>query len=99
MKILETMTVGPLELRRTEEGWQYLSEGLGGEPDRWGDATASLGPFSGSGINGLLSAISAANARENELVETLKHIRGKSSCCDAWDTIDEVVPYDEKLYS
>lgn len=33
-----TMQFGPLELRKTEEGWQYLSEGVGHEPDTWCDA-------------------------------------------------------------
>lgn len=99
----ETMQVGSLELRKTEEGWQYLSEGAGGEPDRWCDATSVLGPFGGSGVNDLLDDLAAtkasAAARETELVEVLQHIRGKSSCCDAWDCIDEVVPYNDSLYS
>jgi len=50
-------------------------------------------------ILALLDRLEAAEAREIELVETLKHIRGASSCCDAWDHIDEVVPYDAALYS
>jgi hypothetical protein len=98
-----TMQFGTLELRRTEEGWQYLSEGVGHEPDAWHDAASVLGPFGGSGVNDLLDELAAvkvsAAAREQELVEVLKHIRGKSNCCDAWDDIDEVVPYDHALYS
>jgi len=92
MRILETMKVGTLDLRRTAEGWQYQSEGAGNEPDQWCDATDTLGPFGRSGVNTLLDALSAAAAREEQLVDTLSHIRGKSSCCDAWDLIDEVVP-------
>nr|WP_176451499.1 hypothetical protein [Pseudomonas putida] len=38
-----TMQFGPLELRKTEEGWQYLSEGVGHEPDTWCDATYPSG--------------------------------------------------------
>ena len=99
----ETMRVGSLELRRNQEGWQYLSEGVGGESDRWCDATSVPGPFGGSGVNDLLDELAAtiakAAARESELVDVLQHIRGASSCCDVWGHIDEVVPYDEALYS
>lgn len=98
-----TMQFGLLELRKAGEGWQYLSVGVDHEPDTWCDATNVLGPFGGSGVNALLDELAAtkinAAARESELVEVLQHIRGKSSCCDAWDHIDEVVPYDDKLYS
>lgn len=62
MSELETMQVGSLQLRNTDDGWQYLSEGLGGEPDRWSDAADILGPFGGSGINDLLDALSTAKA-------------------------------------
>lgn len=99
----ETMRVGSLELRRNQEGWQYLSEGAGGEPDCWRDAASVPGPFSGSGVNNLLDEFAAriakAAVRESELVDVLQHIRGASSCCDVWDHIDEVVPFDEALYS
>lgn len=98
-----TMQFGPLELRKTEEGWQYLSEGVGHEPDTWCDATSVLGPFGGSGVNDLLDELAAtkanAEARESELVDVLQHIRGKSCCSDAWNAIDEVVPYNDALYS
>lgn len=60
MSELETMRVGNLDLRKTDDGWQYLSEGLGGELDRWSDAADILGPFGGSGINDLLDALSTA---------------------------------------
>jgi hypothetical protein len=58
-----------------------------------------LGPLGGSGVNDLLDELAATKANAAALVEVLQHIRGKSSCCDAWDHIDEVVPYDDKLYS
>lgn len=92
----ETMQVGSLELRKTDEGWEFLSEGQAGEPDRWCDATSVLGPFGGSGVNDLLDELAAikarAAARETELVDVLEHIRGKSCCSDAWDLIDQVLP-------
>lgn len=44
-----TMQFGSLELRKTDEGWLYLSEGVGNEPDTWCDATSVLGPFGGLG--------------------------------------------------
>lgn len=59
----ETMQVGPLELRKTEEGWQYLSEGVANDPDNWCDATSVLGPFGGSGVNDLLDELSAAKTQ------------------------------------
>ena len=62
MSELETMQVGSLELRKTDDGWQYMSEGLGGGPDRWSDAADILGPFGGSGINDLLDVLSTAKA-------------------------------------
>lgn len=51
------MSIGELELRRTEEGWQYLTEGVGHEPDIWCDAINVLGPFGGSGVNDLLDEV------------------------------------------
>lgn len=56
----ETMQTGSLELRKSEEGWHYLSEGVAGDPDRWCDATDVLGPFGGSGVNDLLDELAAA---------------------------------------
>lgn len=38
-------------------------------------------------------SLRAASDRETELLDLISHIRGKSSCEDAWDDIDEVVPY------
>lgn len=81
-----------LQLRRSEEGWEYLSEGYGLDPDTWCDATSTLGPFSGDGVNNLLDELADARARVESLTDTLEHIRGKSSCSDAWDLIDEVLP-------
>lgn len=60
------------------------------------DYIAAVNPAT---ILSLLDRLEASEAREIELVDTLKHIRGASSCCDAWDQIDEVVPYDAALYS
>ena len=91
-----TMQIGSLELRKTDEGWLYLSEGTGNEPDTWCDATSVLGPFGGTGVNDLLDELAATKAsktaRESELEDVLEHIRGKSCCSDAWDLIDEVMP-------
>lgn len=91
-----TMQVGTLELRKTDEGWQYLSEGVGYEPDSWIDAASMWGPFGGSGLSKLLDELAAAKAsktdRETALEDVLEHIRGKSSCSDAWDLIDKVLP-------
>lgn len=60
MNIIQTMRVGSLELRKTATGWEYLSEGVGNEPDLWCDATAALGPFSNSGAGALLDELLAA---------------------------------------
>lgn len=57
---LPIMQVGPLSLRKTPDGWQYLSEGLQGEPDRWCDAASVLGPFSNSGVTSLLDELQGA---------------------------------------
>lgn len=97
-----TMKVGTLELRKTEAGWEYLSEGVAGDPELWCDAAGALSPFSGTGVNSLLDELAATklyqSARESELEEVLGYIRGKSNCCDAWDAIDEVIPYNAALY-
>jgi len=61
----ETMQALSLNLRKTEDGWQYLSEGLGTDPDRWCDATNTLGPFTGSGLNSLLDELAAAKKAAN----------------------------------
>lgn len=60
MSSFATMQVGTLKLRKTDEGWQYLSEGTQSEPDRWCDAATSLGPFSNSGVGSLLDELLAA---------------------------------------
>ena len=57
---METMQVNSLDVQKTAEGWMYLSQGVGNDPDRWCDATNSLGPFSGSGITVLLDELYAA---------------------------------------
>lgn len=61
----ETMQALSLNLRKTESGWQYLSEGVGTDPDTWCDATSALSPFSGSGVNSLLDELAAAKQAAN----------------------------------
>lgn len=51
-----------LDLRKTDDGWQYLSEGAGTEPDQWCDATSVLGPFGGTGVNALLDELALVKA-------------------------------------
>ncbi|MAG68206.1 MAG: hypothetical protein CMK74_20410 [Pseudomonadales bacterium] len=63
------------------------------------EVAAGGGAASPSTILALLDRLEASEAREIELVETLQHIRGVSSCCDVWDHIDDVVPFDPALYS
>lgn len=63
------------------------------------ELAAGGGAVSRSTILALIDRLEVSEAREIELVETLQHIRGVSSCCDAWDHIDEVVPFDPALYS
>lgn len=85
-----TMQVGTLELRKTPEGWQYLSEGLNGDPDRWCNAASELGPFSNSGVTGLLDELLVAR-----LLDTRQAGSVCSNCehwtsdryCDFIDTI------------
>lgn len=71
----DKMQVGPLELRKTEEGWEYLSEGLGGEPDRWFEATDVLCPFGGSGVNDLLDELAMAKSRAEALLEQVVSLK------------------------
>ena len=75
---LPTMQVGTLELCKTPEGWQYLSKGEQSEPDSWCDAASVLGPFSNSGVGGLLDELLAA--RE------LATLRAEAACrhCAYW---------------
>lgn len=84
-----TMHVGDLELRKSEEGWQYLSEGIGGDPDRWIDASGALGPFSGSGVAVLLDALLAAKGQlaQASIAVCQNCCHWKSGCCDFIDTI------------
>lgn len=99
MSNLQTLQVGQHQMRKTQTGWQYLSQGVDGEADRWCDANSELSPFTGSGVSALFDELAATKAMEtcdSGMVEVLKHIRGTSSCCDVWDYIDEVVP---DLYS
>lgn len=70
---IERMQVGHLDLQKTDEGWQYLSEGSETDPAEWCDATSVLGPFGGSGVNDLLDELAASRAQcaslEAELVK------------------------------
>lgn len=92
MSEIQTMQVGTLELQKTAEGWQFLSEGVGFEPDRWCDASNTLGPFGGSGVNTLLDEILAARQQAEQKAESVcKNCRhwGEmyEGCCDFIDTI------------
>ena len=92
MSQIQTMQVGAVELRRTSEGWQYLSEGVGNDPDRWCDATSVLAPFGGSGVSTLLDELLAARQEaEQKAVSVCENCRywGQmyEGCCDFIDTI------------
>lgn len=64
LSIVETMEVDGLQLRKTSLGdWEYLCEGMGGDPDTWCPAMDVLGPLSGSGIETVLNALSDARAQ------------------------------------
>lgn len=80
MSDFPTIQVGLLALRKTSDGWEYLSEGLQGEPDRWCDASSMLGPFSGSGVSTLLDELLAAR-QETE-------VKARNVCrnCRWWDS-------------
>lgn len=85
-----TLRVGELELRKTSEGWQYLSEGVQGEPDLWCDATSLLGPLSHSGVATLLDELLLAReAATTKTVRACKTCRwwDSSGNCDFIDTI------------
>lgn len=92
MSQIQTMQVGAVELRKTSEGWQYLSEGVGNDPDRWCDATSVLAPFGGSGVSTLLDELLAARQEaEQKAVSVCENCRywGQmyEGCCDFIDTI------------
>ncbi|MBG4400736.1 hypothetical protein I4940_07960 [Pseudomonas aeruginosa] len=58
MKLSKTMrTDGGHWLRRSANGWEFLSEGVGYEADAWHPAADVLGPFSGSGVDTLLDEL------------------------------------------
>ncbi len=93
MSGIQTMRVGDLYLRKTDEGWQYLREGIGGDPDRWCDATSMIGPFGGSGVTSLLDDLLATRqATEEKAANVCKNCRFwgavTEGCCDFIDTID-----------
>lgn len=51
-------------VRQNEVGdWEYLSEGYGNDPDIWVACSDILGPFGGSGVDGLLTAYAELQAR------------------------------------
>ncbi|WP_427121592.1 hypothetical protein [Pseudomonas aeruginosa] len=92
MSEFQTLQVGSLELRKTADGWQYLSEGIGNDPDRWCDATGVLGPFGNSGVNTLLDELLAARQEAEQKAERVcENCRywGQiyEGCCDFIDTI------------
>lgn len=87
----QTMKVGELELRKTDAGWQYLSEGICNDPDLWCDAKNVLGPFGGSGVESLLDELWAA--KEQAAQNSQKVCRNcrwwgreYEGCCDFIDT-------------
>lgn len=93
MSEIQTMQVGPVEVRKTAEGWQYLSEGVGNEPDHWCDATSVLGPFGGSGVNTLLDELLAARQQAEQKAERVcKNCRYwgayDEGCCDFIESIE-----------
>jgi len=92
MSVIQAMQVGTLELRKTDEGWQYLSEGVANEPDLWCDASDVLGPFGGSGVNDLLDELWAAREQAalnaSRVCKNCRHWRSdRDGICDFIDTI------------
>lgn len=52
------MKINGIEVRSNEHGeWQYLSEGVGFEPDSWHPVSAFMSPFDGNGVNQLLDLL------------------------------------------
>jgi len=93
MSGFQTINIGALELRKTDQGWQYLSEGMGNDADQWCDATSSLGPLGGSGVNSLLDELLAARELAEQKAASVcsncvywgDYYEG---CCDFIDTIN-----------
>lgn len=71
-----------LRLCKDEEGWKYLSQGYGFDPDQWVDAANVLGPFGGSGIYSVLDAMADLQAKVDALgdvgqpAEAIKQLPG-----------------------
>lgn len=90
MSDFPTLQVGLLELRKTAEGWQYLSEGVQNEPDRWCDADSVLGAFSNSGVNSLLDELMAMreqmSMQANRVCKNCRYWVADGNC-DFIDTI------------
>lgn len=90
MNDFPTMQVGGLDLRKTDCGWQYLSEGGHNEPDSWCDASYSLGPFSNAGVNSLLDELLATRLQAvqtaNRVCKNCRHWDSNGNC-DFIDTI------------
>jgi hypothetical protein len=88
-----TMQIGGLDLRKTDSGWQYLSEGVHNEPDSWCNATSALGPFSHAGVATLLDELHAARTeaaqRASAVCKNCRWWVGKS-VCDFIDTTHAV---------
>lgn len=62
MSMDKTVEMRGLELRKGPNGWEYLSEGYGNEPDVWCPAADHLGPFGGNGVNALIDEVLALKA-------------------------------------
>ncbi|HBO4842637.1 hypothetical protein [Pseudomonas aeruginosa] len=76
MKLSKTMrTDSGHWLRRSANGWEFLSEGVGYEADAWYPAADVLGPFSGSGVDTLLDELADGQERQEQLAVALKGLQ------------------------
>lgn len=98
-----TITAGAYELRQTDSGWKVEIDAGNSEAGASSDVEALNDRLKDSAMSDLLESLAKellkASNRETELVDMLQHIRGNSSCWDVWDEIDEVIPYNDALYS
>ncbi|NVL49832.1 hypothetical protein F2S72_08780 [Pseudomonas syringae pv. actinidiae] len=87
---MQTMQVAGVEVRKTSDGWQYLSEGIQNEADVWCNASSALGPFGNAGVFALLDELHAARAdaaqRANRVCKNCRWWVRKNYC-DFIDTI------------
>ncbi|SNS16789.1 hypothetical protein [Pseudomonas segetis] len=70
-----------LELRKTDGGWQYLSEGTHSDPDVWVYASSSLTPFSGSGVDALLDEVKRLQGEYDKQAQEIERLRSIISDC------------------